>query len=142
MAITSLLGNNIADIGNLVFFTEKGYEVPTEKTYTIQWEIIPCSQASDHFITNPTGHFMFDISESNKHIYTIIDNNGKLTNTPLTLESSPNKDNNIKRKAFNAQNKALATSVIINARFFTKTVIMNGQKIRKRFLSVAANFVA
>lgn len=114
MAITSLLGNNIADIGNLVFFTEKGYEVPTEKTYTIQWEIIPCSQASDHFITNPTGHFMFDISESNKHIYTIIDNNGKLTNTPLTLKSSPNKDNNIKQKAFNAQNKALATSVIIN----------------------------
>ena len=26
MAITSLLGNNIADIGNLVFFTEKGYQ--------------------------------------------------------------------------------------------------------------------
>ena len=57
---------------------------------------------------------MFDVSESNKHIYTIIDNNGKLTNTPLTLKSSPNKDNNIKQKAFNAQNKALATSVIIN----------------------------
>ena len=26
---------NIQDIGNLVFFTEKGYEIPTEKTYTI-----------------------------------------------------------------------------------------------------------
>ena len=113
MAITNLAGNNIADVGNLVFFTEKGYEVPTEKTYTIQWEIIPCDQARDHFISNPSGHFMFDIAEETKPIYIIIDNPGKLTAESLILRSSPDKDNVIKQKSFTAAQKVLATSVSI-----------------------------
>ena len=33
--------SNIDQRDKLVFYTEKGYEIPVEKTYSIQWEIIP-----------------------------------------------------------------------------------------------------
>lgn len=56
------MNNNITDLSRLIFFTEKGYEIPVNKTYTIEWEIIPHEQISNKFITNPKGHFMFDSS--------------------------------------------------------------------------------
>ena len=104
---------NIQDIGNLVFFTEKGYEIPTEKTYTIQWEIIPCSQATNHFIVNPAGHFMYDITDETKTILIVVDEPGKLTDTPLNLTSSPDYQGQILSKSFSAQEKVLASSVSI-----------------------------
>lgn len=79
--------NKITDIGNLVFFTEKGYEIPMEKVYTIQWEIIPNMQIANNFISNPKGHFMFELED--KVILTEIDDPGKVIvcNTTVTCNN-------------------------------------------------------
>ena len=80
MAITNLIDNNITQLSNLVFFTEKGFQIPMEKIYTIEFEILPNIAVADNFISNPKGHFMFDISETetNPEIYIVIDDPGKI----------------------------------------------------------------
>lgn len=68
--------SNIDQRDKLVFYTEKGYEIPVEKTYSIQWEIIPHAQLKSYFIQNPKGHFMYDIDDKD-HILTVeFDNKG------------------------------------------------------------------
>ena len=68
--------SNIDQRDKLVFYTEKGYEIPVEKTYSIQWEIIPHAQLKSYFLQNPKGHFMYDIDDPD-HILTVeFDNNG------------------------------------------------------------------
>jgi hypothetical protein len=48
------------NIDNILMFTENGYEVPLNKTYTIEWEIIPNKQIEHLFISNPKGHILID----------------------------------------------------------------------------------
>ena len=68
--------SNIDQRDKLVFYTEKGYEIPVEKTYSIQWEIIPHAQLKSYFLHNPKGHFMYDIDDPD-HILTVeFDNKG------------------------------------------------------------------
>ena len=68
--------SNIDQRDKLVFYTEKGYEIPVEKTYSIQWEIIPHVKLKSYFLHNPKGHFMYDIDDTD-HILTVeFDNNG------------------------------------------------------------------
>lgn len=100
--------SNIDQRDKLVFYTEKGYEIPVEKTYSIQWEIIPHAQLKSYFLHNPKGHFMYDIDDSS-HILTVeFDNKGLFNyvnnikvNTGIIDHESGNsidniKDNNIK----------------------------------------------
>ena len=68
--------NNIDERDKLIFFTEKGYEIPVEKVYSIQWEIIPHAQLEQYFIETPSGHFMYDIADSNHTLTTVIDKHG------------------------------------------------------------------
>lgn len=68
--------SNIDQRDKLVFYTEKGYEIPVEKTYSIQWEIIPHVKLKSYFLHNPKGHFMYDIDDKD-HILTVeFDNKG------------------------------------------------------------------
>ena len=68
--------SNIDQRDKLVFYTEKGYEIPVEKIYSIQWEIIPHVKLKSYFLHNPKGHFMYDIDDTN-HILTVeFDNKG------------------------------------------------------------------
>lgn len=68
--------SNIDQRDKLVFYTEKGYEIPVEKTYSIQWEIIPHVKLKSYFLHNPKGHFMYDIDDTD-HILTVeFDNKG------------------------------------------------------------------
>ena len=70
--------SNIDQRDKLVFYTEKGYEIPVEKTYSIQWEIIPHVKLKSYFLHNPKGHFMYDIDDKD-HILTVeFDNKGLL----------------------------------------------------------------
>ena len=62
--------SNIDQRDKLVFYTEKGYEIPVEKTYSIQWEIIPHVKLKSYFLHNPKGHFMYDIDDTD-HIFQI-----------------------------------------------------------------------
>lgn len=64
------MSNNIDERDKLIFYTEKGYEIPVEKVYSIQWEIIPHAQLEPYFIKNPSGHFMYDIADSN-HVLSV-----------------------------------------------------------------------
>jgi len=60
-------------------FTEKGYEVPLNKTYTIEWEIIPNPQIEHLFISNVKGHFIINPENTTNIIPNIvIDNGGKI----------------------------------------------------------------
>lgn len=114
MAISDLRGDNIADIGNLVFFTEKGYEVPTEKIYTIQWEIIPCQQINNNFIDNPSGHFMYDINDPERNIIIVIDNPGKIVRQDVTIRSQADFEGNVLEKTISADDIILASTVYID----------------------------
>lgn len=68
--------SNIDQRDKLVFYTEKGYEIPVEKTYSIQWEIIPHVKLKSYFLHNPKGHFMYNIDDKD-HILTVeFDNKG------------------------------------------------------------------
>lgn len=68
--------SNIDQRDKLVFYTEKGYEIPVEKIYSIQWEIIPHVKLKSYFLHNPKGHFMYDIDDTD-HILTVeFDNKG------------------------------------------------------------------
>ena len=68
--------SNIDQRDKLVFYTEKGYEIPVEKTYSIQWEIIPHVKLKSYFLHNPKGHFMYYIDDKD-HILTVeFDNKG------------------------------------------------------------------
>ena len=79
MAITNLQDDNITSLSNLVFFTEKGFQIPMQKIYTIEFEILPNNLVADNFISNPKGHFMFNITDSkNPTIYIVIDEPGKI----------------------------------------------------------------
>lgn len=68
--------SNIDQRDKLVFYTEKGYEIPVEKTYSIQWEIIPHAQLKSYFLHNPTGHFMYDIDDSSHTLNVEFDDKG------------------------------------------------------------------
>lgn len=68
--------NNIDERDKLIFYTEKGYEIPVEKVYSIQWEIIPHAQLEPYFIEKPAGHFMYDIADSNHTIEVVVDKHG------------------------------------------------------------------
>lgn len=97
--IDTLQDNNINDICNLIFFTEKGYEIPVDKTYVIQWEIIPNEQISGNFISNPKGHFIYDLPETSTDeikIQSIIDEAGKIIicDTSIICNNSFYKDEN------------------------------------------------
>lgn len=70
------MNNNIDERDKLIFFTEKGYEIPVEKVYSIQWEIIPHAQLEQYFIEKPSGHFMYDIADNNHTLTTVIDKHG------------------------------------------------------------------
>ncbi len=81
--------NNIDERDKLIFFTEKGYEIPVEKVYSIQWEIIPHAQLEQYFIETPSGHFMYDIADSNHTLTTVIDKHGLfLFNAGITVNTS------------------------------------------------------
>ena len=70
---------NIQSIDKLLMFTEKGYEVPLNKTYTIEWEIIPNPQIEHLFISNVKGHFIINPENTTNIIPNIvIDNGGKI----------------------------------------------------------------
>lgn len=64
------------NIDNILMFTEKGYEVPLTKTYTIEWEVIPNKQIEHLFISTPKGHIVID-SDTLIPIF-INDDNGKI----------------------------------------------------------------
>lgn len=66
-------------LDNLIFFNEKGIEIPVQKTYTLTWEIIPNEQISHIFIENPKGHFLVDLLGN---CSAIIDNPGKFITEP------------------------------------------------------------
>lgn len=72
--------SNIDQRDKLVFYTEKGYEIPVEKTYSIQWEIIPHVQLTPYFIENPKGHFMYDIDDPTHNLNVVFDNKGLIFN--------------------------------------------------------------
>ena len=65
------------NIDNILMFTEKGYEVPLNKTYTIEWEIIPNKQIEHLFISNPKGHILID-NENSTTLF-INDDRGKIS---------------------------------------------------------------
>ena len=67
------------NLDKLIFFTEKGYEIPVQKTYTLEWEIIPNDQVKNNFIENPKGHIIIDSKDlSGENARVIIDNPGKV----------------------------------------------------------------
>lgn len=68
-------------LDNLIFFNEKGIEIPVQKTYTLTWEIIPNEQISHIFIENPKGHFLVDLLGN---CSVVIDNPGKFVSNPDT----------------------------------------------------------
>lgn len=68
--------SNIDQRDKLVFYTEKGYEIPVEKTYSIQWEIIPHVKLKSYFLHNPKGHFMYDIDDTEHILNVEFDNKG------------------------------------------------------------------
>lgn len=68
--------SNIDQRDKLVFYTEKGYEIPVEKTYSIQWEIIPHVKLKSYFLHNPKGHFMYDIDDTDHILNVEFDNKG------------------------------------------------------------------
>lgn len=68
-------------LDNLLFFNEKGIEIPVQKTYTLTWEIIPNDQISHVFIENPKGHFLVDLLGN---CSVVIDDPGKFITTPDT----------------------------------------------------------
>lgn len=78
---------NIEQLSDLIFFNEKGIEIPVQKTYTIEWEIIPNEQVADNFISNPKGHFMYDIRyvEKTHDIKVIIDEPGKIIDSSVDI---------------------------------------------------------
>ena len=85
-------GENIKAIENLEFFTEKGLQIPMQKTYTITWEIIPNNQIANNFISNPKGHFLYDITteeDEKPDIYVIIDDPGKVIVCDTTIKYTP-----------------------------------------------------
>lgn len=74
--------NSITELGNLRFFTEKGIEIPLQKTYTIHWEIIPNEIVARNFLVNPKGHFVLD-KESKSKVSIVIDDPGQLYNNTI-----------------------------------------------------------
>lgn len=87
--------DSINDLSNLIFFTEKGYEIPTYKTYTVEWEIIPHVQVSDNFISNPKGHFMFNVQDDEIEVSIIIDEYGKIDVKDTNIYFKDNSTTNI-----------------------------------------------
>ena len=70
----------MANLENLVFFSEKGIEIPMEKTYTITWEIFPNTWVANNFISNPKGHFLYDLPTDGTipHIQVVVDDPGQI----------------------------------------------------------------
>lgn len=54
-------GGTINDITNLKFYTGRGYEIPMQKTYVLQWEFIPGKLASKYLKAPLNGYFIGDI---------------------------------------------------------------------------------
>ena len=52
------------NLDKLLMFTEKGYEVPLTKIYTVEWELIPHPIVEHLFISDIKGHIMYGIDES------------------------------------------------------------------------------
>ena len=86
-------------LNDLIFFSEKGIEIPMKKIYTITWEIIPNTQVANNFISNPKGHFIYDLVTENDTpiIEVIIDDPGKIINCE-TIINFTNDYNNYEPK--------------------------------------------
>lgn len=54
-------GGSINDITNLKFYTGRGYEIPMQKSYVLQWEFIPGELASKYLQSPLNGYFIGDI---------------------------------------------------------------------------------
>lgn len=85
-------------LDNLIFFNEKGYEIPVQKVYTLAWEIIPNSHVINNFISNPKGHFMIDLQNN---ITVVIDDPGKILVHDVKLYNKLGNDTNITISTFN-----------------------------------------
>ena len=88
----------MANLNNLVFFSEKGIEIPMQKTYTITWEIIPNTQVANNFISNPKGHFLYDLptdEDTPPEIQVVIDDPGQIIICPTTIHFTPSYNVNL-----------------------------------------------
>ena len=52
------------NLDKLLMFTEKGYEVPLTKIYTVEWKLIPHPIVEHLFISDIKGHIMYGIDEN------------------------------------------------------------------------------
>ena len=103
--------NNIDERDKLIFYTEKGYEIPVQKTYSIQWEIIPHAQLEPYFLETPSGHFMYDIADNNHELKVVIDKSGtiKTDKKPVVVNTGiiDNKSGTIKTVEINNINELI-----------------------------------
>ena len=79
----------MANLENLVFFSEKGIEIPMEKTYTITWEIFPNTWVANNFISNPKGHFLYELPDNPDtppEIQVAIDDPGQILIYPVSIK--------------------------------------------------------
>lgn len=51
------------NLDKLLIFTEKGFEVPMTKIYTIEWELIPHPIVEHLFVSDIKGHIQYDINQ-------------------------------------------------------------------------------
>lgn len=58
---------NINDITNLKFYTDKGTELPVQKSYVLRWELIPGKFAQQYLQEIPTGYFIGDVDLSGRY---------------------------------------------------------------------------
>lgn len=72
------------NIDKLIFFSEKGYEIPVQKKYTLEWEIIPNDIVRNNFIDIPRGHIVLNDLTS-KQFNVVIDNPGKILLYPVQI---------------------------------------------------------
>lgn len=79
----------MANLQNLVFFNEKGIEIPMQKTYTITWEIIPNTWVANNFLSNPKGHFLYELPDNPNtppEIQVAIDDPGQVLIYPASIK--------------------------------------------------------
>ena len=79
----------MANLQNLIFFNEKGIEIPMQKTYTITWEIIPNTWVANNFLSNPKGHFLYELPDNPNtppEIQVAIDDPGQILIYPALIK--------------------------------------------------------
>lgn len=99
------------NIDNILMFTENGYEVPLNKTYTIEWEIIPNKQIEHLFISNPKGHILVD--EDDFMPLFINDEKGKISvDQPVTIKfNDPDKTTIVYKPDYTSSTGDLVLSI-------------------------------